>query len=199
MPRPTCSRCNSPISRCFCYGLQEEHSGTDIIILQHPSETRHPLNTARILELGISNCRVFVGEGFNDNLCLQKSLKNKSPYLLFPTESAITSETVSQQHRPEVIILLDGTWRKARKIYYTNSWLQNLPCVTLTNPPTPNYRIRKSPGETSLSTVEATVTFLREIHQNNHIHQHLLDTFDRMIQRQIDAMGERTFKKNYST
>ena len=46
----------------------------DLLILQHPKETRHPLNSARIAQLGIRNCEILVGEDFTENDRLQNLL-----------------------------------------------------------------------------------------------------------------------------
>ncbi len=160
-------------------------------------ESRHPLNTARILEMGISNCEVWTGEDFSTHPSLQKALREKNCYLLFPGANAKASTEVLETTTPEVIIVLDGTWRKAKKIYYCNPQLQQLPCIELTDLPISDYRIRKAPDKGALSTVEATVTLLRQANQNPVAHQPLLDTFGLMIEQQINAMGQETFLKNY--
>lgn len=169
----------------------------DIIILQHPRESRHPLNTARILELGIGNCEVWVGEDFSAHSQLLKTLAEKNCYLLFPGANARTSRDVLRTETPEVLIILDGTWRKAKKIYYLNPLLQQLPSIELTDLSLSDYRIRKAPGAGALSTVEAAVTLLRQASRDSKAHQQLLDTFSLMIDQQINAMGQEVFRKNY--
>ena len=169
----------------------------DVIILQHPRESRHPLNTARILEIGISNCNVWTGEDFSTHPQLQMVLQERNCYLLFPGANARSSRDVLRKAVPETLIVLDGTWRKAKKIYYSNPQLQQLPCIELTDLPISDYRIRKAPGKGALSTVEATVTLLRQASHNPEAHQQLLDTFSLMIDQQINAMGKQVFLNNY--
>ena len=169
------------------------------LIIQHPSETRHPINSARIADLGIRNCEILVGEDFSDSAALKERLANRQACLLFPSENALTINSyVAERGKPDLCIVLDGTWRKAKKIYFMNPVLQSLPAVTLSETHTSTYTIRKSPGEGALSTIEASVAFLREISQDEKSHQNCLDAFNRMINRQIEAMGADTFKKNYS-
>ncbi|WP_422450165.1 MULTISPECIES: tRNA-uridine aminocarboxypropyltransferase [unclassified Endozoicomonas] len=197
MPRPLCPRCQRPETQCYCSALKEETACMDIIILQHPRESRHPLNTARILELGIGNCQVWVGEDFSDHTHLQTTLAEKDCYLLFPGANAHASQDILRTAMPEALIILDGTWRKAKKIYYRNPQLQQLPSIELTELAISDYRIRKAPGEGALSTVEAAVTLLRQASRDSQAHQQLLDTFSLMIDQQINAMGQEIFKKNY--
>ena len=46
---------------------------------------------------------------------------------------------------PLLLIVPDGTWRKARKLLYLNPLLDALPRVTLGQVPPSRYRLRKAP------------------------------------------------------
>ena len=197
MARVECPRCKRPEPSCYCKDLHPEPAAVEILILQHPTETRHPLNSARIAELGINNCEIMVGEDFSDSDSLREKMTNRKTCLLFPSEEATTTpQFVEQYNLPELCIVLDGTWRKAKKIYFLNPVLQHLPAVTLSEIAPSNYRIRKAPGDQSISTIEATVSFLREA-TGESSHQNCLDAFDTMINLQIRAMGQQTFQQNY--
>ena len=170
----------------------------EIVVLQHPKESRHPMNTARILKLGLTNCQIMTGEDFSHHQPLQTLLKTRRCFLLFPKSEAIDSLALKKTEQPEVVIILDGTWKKARKIYHRNPALQQLPAITINHDQPSNYRIRKVPGDTALSTVEAAVILLRHANNNNTSHQCLLDAFGRMIEMQISTMGKETYEKNYA-
>ena len=199
MARIECPRCQRPVNTCYCQNLQPETASTDLLIIQHPSETRHAINSARIASLGISNCEILTGEDFTHSEGLTEKLAGRHAVLLFPSDNALaTAEHSSNHGKPELCVILDGTWRKAKKIYYLNPVLQQLPAVTLSGVHTSAYTIRKTPGAGALSTIEATVAFLRELNEDEHCHQNCLDAFHLMISRQIEAMGEDIFKKNYA-
>ena len=157
MPRIECSRCKRPEPYCYCSNLTEETGSVDIIILQHPKETRHPMNTARIADLGLTNCTIFIGEDFSQNQALLDIVNSKKCFLLFPGPDAVNSKEQIAREKPEVVIILDGTWKKARRIFYCNPLLQTLPALSIEHDQASNYRIRKTPGESSLSTIEAAV------------------------------------------
>ncbi|MRI32109.1 DTW domain-containing protein [Endozoicomonas sp. OPT23] len=199
MSRARCERCLKPLSMCYCKDLTPEKATVDLLILQHFRETKHPLNTARIAELGIENCHILAGEDFSQNATFNNLLQTKNACLLFPSEQATSWQqlTSESEQKPDLIIVLDGTWRKARKMLYLNPVLQSLPAVTLSEAAESNYRIRKASEESALSTIEATVALLREVSQDTHAHQNCLDSFERMINMQIEAMGQSTFQKNY--
>ncbi len=197
--RVKCPRCQRPEGHCFCNGLQPELAGTDMLILQHPDEARHALNTARIAELGLSNCKILVGEDFANNTVLKTALAEKTACLLFPAPgSKALQSNLSNHIKPELCIVIDGTWRKARKIFYCNPFLNTLPAITLEPDNASHYRIRKAPSKKSLATVEAIVTFLRQTEGDNTIHQPLLDAFTKLIDQQIEAMGKTVYQNNYA-
>lgn len=194
--RICCERCKRPQSQCYCEGLIAETAQLDIVILQHPSERKHPLNTARIVEIGLDNAEIFVGEDFSQHHALQQLLTTKRCCLLFPTEQALLPQQGLAQWQPQVLIVLDGTWRKAKKIYFCNPNLQQLTCIKLAPQQLSNYRIRKAPSAEGLSTIEAIVDTLRVLAQQR-VHQGLLDCFDCMIEQQITHIGSELYQRNY--
>ena len=201
MPRATCERCQRPEKYCYCNNLPETTASIDLVVLQHPSESKHALNTARIAALGISNCDIFVGEDFTHHPLLQERLTSQSCCLLFPTEQATSVTTLLSSQAsaapPQCCIVIDGTWRKARKIFYCNPFLHTLPAITLEPAQQSEYRIRKAPSRHSLSTVEAIVSLLRQAENNDSGYQPLLDAFTRLIDSQINAMGIERYNQNY--
>ncbi|MNN88962.1 DTW domain protein [compost metagenome] len=90
----------------------------------------------------------------------------------------------------------DGTWRKARKLLHVNPELRALPRVTLPTGLTSRYRLRKAPMAGALSTLEA-VTVALDILEAPARFDELLRPFEALIQGQIEAMGEETFRKNH--
>ena len=198
MPRATCQRCQRPQSYCYCRHLKSVPTGIGIIILQHPSETRHALNTARIAYLGLNNCKLLIGEDFSHHRVLHERLEKQDACLLFPTKDASLASTLFKSTpAPRYAIVIDGTWRKARKILHCNPALQALPAITLA-PATPsNYRIRKAPSAQSLSTVEAIVNLLRQAENSATAYQGLLDAFTLLVDNQIHSMGVERYQQNY--
>jgi DTW domain-containing protein YfiP len=96
-----------------------------------------------------------------------------------------------------LLVVPDGTWRKARKLLHLNPLLAQLPRVVLQNVPPSRYRLRKAPGPDALSTLEAIVHALHTLEPATSF-QALLRPFDALIEGQIAAMGEETFRRNHS-
>ena len=195
MSRIQCPRCLRPHSHCLCPLIPSIDSRTRVLLLQHPSEVNHALNTARLAALGLNNAELIVGEVFED----LPALLNQSGYrarLLFPADDAQPFPAYGETEVPLFLVVPDGTWRKARKMLHLNPLLAGLPRVTLAEGGVSRYRLRKAPGPGALSTVEAIVQALQTLEAPVSF-EPLLKPFEALIEGQIAAMGEETFQRNH--
>lgn len=192
MSRPRCSRCHRPQAQCLCPLIPFLPSRTAVLILQHPSEAGHALNTGRLAALGLANGTLRMGEVFEDEL-LSGGVDD---YLMFPGENALSLSELVRLPRPIRLIVPDGTWRKARKLLYLNPRLAALPRVTLPEGLGSRYRLRKAPSAGALSTIEAIVVALNALEGAGRFDA-LLRPFDALIDGQIEAMGSELFERNY--
>jgi len=193
MSRARCPRCERPLNHCLCALIPRLENRTRVLLLQHPSEVGHALNTARLAALGLANAALRVGEDFSD-----LDLSAWDAWLLFPGESAVALAELAIQpvDKPRLLVVPDGTWRKARKLLHLNPNLAALPRVVLPEGLTSRYRLRKAPAEGALSTIEAVVHALDALDAPQS-HADLLRPFDALIEGQIAAMGEETFLRNH--
>ena len=197
MSRAQCPRCMRPQSHCLCELITHLDSRTRVLLLQHPSEVNHALNTARLAALGLINAELLVGEVFEDldRLLIPPGYKAR---LLFPGADAqlLQASAASGENLPVLLVVPDGTWRKARKLLHLNPLLAQLPRVTLPEGAVSRYRLRKAPGPGALSTLEAIVQAL-EILEPATSFAPLLRPFEALIEGQIEAMGADTYLKNH--
>ncbi|MEO4046360.1 DTW domain-containing protein [Pseudomonas sp. CAU 1711] len=192
MSRARCERCARPLSHCLCHLIPRLPSRSRVLILQHPDEVGHALNTARLAALGLENCELRVGERFAE-LALDPAYRS---CLLFPGEAARTLPLPDDDPRPLQLVVPDGTWRKARKLLHLNPQLAALPRVCLPAGLQSRYRLRKAPAEGALATLEAIVAAL-ELQEAPARFDALLRPFEALIEGQIAAMGEDTYRRNH--
>ena len=193
--RPFCQQCNKALSACICGFILPINNQYFLHVLQDPSEQNKAIGTARILDLSLSQVKVTVGEHFNP---LDFDLDNT--FLVFPEEQADSIQSLRKQQRinnDSHFIILDGSWKKAYKLLMSNPFLQALPKVMINTMDKSEYRIRKSPREDGLSTVEAGYCLLSELENNNDKFFPLLDVFNKMIDFQIQSMPTEIYNKNY--
>jgi DTW domain-containing protein YfiP len=198
--RAQCARCLRPQAHCLCALIPQLTSRTRVLIVQHPDEAKHALNTARLAALGLCNCELIVAEQLPQ---LAKLLADPAynACLLFPGPdaqplSAAKQPVANTDGRPLLLVVPDGTWRKARKLLYLNPLLAALPRVALPEGLTSRYRLRKAPMAGALSTLEAIVTALNVLEAPQSFDE-LLKPFEALIEGQIVAMGADTFARNH--
>lgn len=196
-----CSQCGKSLKACICQWIQSLPSKVELVILQHPSESNRPMGTARILTLSLANSHCFVGEDFSQHSALNQLLAQPEVphFVLYPGEGAVNHQYVADhvaKAQKLRIILLDGTWKKAYKMWQLSSNLHVLPLIRLPENLQGNYRIRKAPSDNSLSTVEAGYHILRLL-QPETDYSSLITAFNQMIEFQIEQMPPGVFERNY--
>lgn len=204
MPRKICEQCQRPQQVCICEHLVSLTAPCEIIILQHPTEQKQALATVPILQACINNLTVLVGEEFTNHPRVLQLLDHADQLaVIFPNDDAMIwdinkhSELASnKQAAPKALIVLDGTWRKAKLIWHKNPWLQSLPNVSLAGLPESQYMIRSSTVQGGVSTLEAVMHCCNFLTQSQD-YGPLLNPFKAMIEWQIKKMGKETFLAHY--
>ena len=197
--RMQCAQCVRPQSHCLCGLIPRIESRTRILLLQHPSEANHALNTARLAALGLVNAELLIGEVF-PNLPALLSPAGYQACLLFPGDDAqplVHTETTPES-QPLLLVVLDGTWRKARKLLHVNPALATLPRFVLPAGLQSRYRVRKTPAPGMVSTLEAIVCALNIIEAPRHFDA-LLEPFEALIDQQITAMGPQIYLRHHGS
>jgi DTW domain-containing protein YfiP len=173
--RPTCPNCLRPKTGCICHLISKVHSDVKVLILLHPLEVAETKGTARLLHLCLPNSRILVGEIFGNAVFNDALFSSKKSILLYPTTAEDHSlgitpppvlETIILNDLKDIrLIIIDGTWRKSRKILCKNPYLQTLPRLVLQDLPLGQYTIRKARKPHQLSTLEATSAALMQLDQ----------------------------------
>lgn len=201
--RALCNNCSYPVAVCVCEAIAPIHSALKIDILQHPSEVKNAKNSARLIPLCIKNCTLWQGEQEKDFDVLQKSIqRDGTTWVIYPNKDAISLLEIGSNYsvpaplshqtieQPKRLILLDGTWKKAYKLWQLNTWLHTLPTLRIDNVES-QYRIRKAPKAGYLSTLEAVAICLEALEKSDA--KPLYDCFNLMqktfIQHQKKSFG----------
>ncbi|MGL4220453.1 MAG: tRNA-uridine aminocarboxypropyltransferase, partial [Shewanella sp.] len=183
-----CPTCCYPMNACLCSHVQQIKPQTQLLVLQHPCEVEHKKNSVRVLSLVIPDTQVYVGESEADFAALRAQLSRcqRPIYLVYPSEQSLSVE--QQMISADcVLLLIDGTWRKAFKILQLNPWLTQLPAVHLPEGYASRYKIRKSSRSDSLSTLEASAYMLKALDKGLDVSP-LLAAFDAMVAMRLQAM-----------
>jgi len=167
MARNLCTQCQRPTSACICSFIIETHNKTPLLVLQHPSEVKQSKGTVALLNGSLTSCKILVGEDFTHNPELNEILASHQVLLLYPGEhSRILSlddtknegkHTQTDNAKPLLLLVLDGTWKKSYRMFMLSKNLHSLVQVCLPDYLANNgqYLIRKVAKKNALSSLEA--------------------------------------------
>jgi DTW domain-containing protein YfiP len=188
--RPTCATCLRPQSNCICAWVTPIASSVEVLILQHPLEVHEAKGTARLLQMSLPNSRLITGEVFDG------SLFDSSKHSIFLYPETPPDPSLGLVEPPVLdsywlakpaqlrLVVIDGTWRKSRKMLYLNPALQQMPRLALQDLPTleeRRYSIRKAHKADQLSTLEATCAALAQLEGDLAKFEPLLAAFDGFV------------------
>ncbi|MHC1684816.1 MAG: tRNA-uridine aminocarboxypropyltransferase [Clostridiaceae bacterium] len=167
----SCNKCGLPEVNCICSEISKIKTRAKIWILSTEKEFYRPSNTARLIKLvNEESTEIFLWERTKIPKKLIDNLNNEiyEPYLLFPAED---EETINRKvdysildgsiEKIPVFIIIDGTWKEAKKIFKRSEYLRDLPIISLE----PNFKsefdLRKGADSNGLCTIEAAIEVLK--------------------------------------
>lgn len=150
-----CTRCLYPQRVCLCAQIPRIESRTRVVIVRHYREKYRSSNTGRLAHQALVNCEL-VDHGDPDAPTVLPPLDGA--WVVFPGGEPMA---VVPMPPPRQIVILDATWSQARKMFHKLAALRGLPLLALPEAPMPAARLRKSPGQGRVSTIEAIARALR--------------------------------------
>lgn len=172
-----------------------------VLILQHPQETKEPLATAALTRGALGRARLAVGLSWPN---LARAVGHSADprrwavlYLGSARPAAFGAEreliALDRQGEPAAhqeaivrgldgVVLLDGSWREAKTLWWRNPWLLKLRRFVLNPPHGSRYgRLRREPRREALSTIEAAALLLKHLDGGLEAEAALLGALDRLI------------------
>jgi DTW domain-containing protein len=185
-----------------------------VLILQHPQEKREAFATAASTCALLSHRRLVVGLSWpNLSRALGRPVDPKRWAVLYlgsarPAAFKDQREVVALDRRGEPtadqaamlpgldgVVVLDGTWKEAKTLWWRNPWLSKMRRLVLNPPHKSRYGgIRREPRREALSTLEAVALLLKHLDGGPEIEAALLSGLDRLIaeaRRSRQPEGER--------
>lgn len=183
-----------------------------LLILQHPREQREVKGTARLLHQAVAGSRLLIGERWaqapapSETAASKTAASETAPtpgaqplhdLLLYPDTPGdaalpawppLPALALADPARLRLVVI-DGTWRKSRRMLHESPWLQGLPRLALAAPPPSRYRIRRARGAGQLSTFEATLLALGQLAPQHNPATALWPVFEAFVARLAAAGG----------
>jgi DTW domain-containing protein YfiP len=172
-----------------------------VLILQHPQEKREALATAGITRALLGRAELVVGLSWpNLSGALGRSVDPKRWAVVYlgsarPAAFGDQREVMALDRRGEPaadqeamqrgldgVVVLDGTWKEAKTLWWRNPWLLKLRRLVLNPHHKSRYgRIRREPRREALSTLEAVALLLKHLDGGPEVEARLLGALDSLI------------------
>ncbi len=165
-----CDGCRMPRDFCICGFRTPVTTQAEFWVLMHREELNKPTNTARLIGDTLPSSRVFMWQRNAPSEALLALLQDEryQPFVIFPDDQpdyqhrvvAYDQAREAQTARIPVFILLDGTWRQARRMFRKSPYLDHLPVLPVRSSRKTLYRLRKPASEAHLCTAEVGIALL---------------------------------------
>lgn len=168
-----CPGCNLPKLNCLCPYRASAESVARVWLLTHSLEHMKPTNTGRLIRDVLPDTRVFTWSRTELDPELAALLQDTryAPFLIFPDDQPDYAERVvgidavhvaKANGKIPVFVILDGTWRQARRMFRKSPYLDALPVLPLRTERETRYRLRKPASKAHLCTAEVAIELLRQ-------------------------------------
>ncbi|SIT11937.1 tRNA-uridine aminocarboxypropyltransferase [Neptunomonas antarctica] len=163
-----CDECFLPLLSCICSDKPMVKAKAVFWLLTHHDEIYKPTNTGRLIVDSIAESKVFRWSRTEPDPAFLKVLSDDTyaPCIVFPSgddyQHRMLSSTALSDKIPAFIIL-DGTWRQARRMFRLSRYLDDIPVMEPRTEAVSRYHLRQSAEEHYLCTAEVGVAMLREV------------------------------------
>lgn len=147
-----CQRCWVRLEYCVCARVPRVEPRARVVLVRHAREAFKSTGTARVAALALPGARLVEydddGEGARRAL---PELLGADAHLLFPEVPTVPWRDA----QVGTLVVLDGTWRQARRMFHRLPALQALPRLALPSAAGQALRLRASVVPGARSTLEA--------------------------------------------
>ena len=195
-----CNLCQLAKQHCICPlapTVKQVNTKAAFLLLMYDTEVLKPSNTGKLIADLIPDTFAFLWSRTEENKELLAVLNDDQwqPFVVFPQEYAdderqvFTNQVSCQEGKRPLFIMLDGSWREAKKMYRKSPYLDRFPMVSFDAKSafdTKNdemiyspvgddsrYTVRKTSLEYQFSTAEVGARVLNMFGEHNNAH--LLD------------------------
>src|SRR3954471_1066435 len=196
MPADPCPTCRRPSVACVCDRIVSYPTERRVLILQHPQEQDALLGSAQILVASLPAAKLVVGLSWRNlaHALGEEDIDVRRWAVLFPDREAPGDHVEGrggdaiEPSALQGVVVLDGTWSKAKTLWWRNPWLSKLNRMTL-KPTKPSIygSLRAEPKREYVSTLESAAAALTLCGESAEIEVGLARVFRTLVQRVRDA------------
>lgn len=165
-----CDGCLLPKADCLCAEVPAPSARSAVLLLMYTGECYKPSNTGRLIADVAAESYAFVWDRTQPDPALLQLLQRQdlAPVVVFPHEYASTERCISTiplelqtGSKKPLFIMLDGTWREAKKMFSKSPYLDAFPVLGINPTAASGYKLREAAHLHQLCTAEVGIEVLK--------------------------------------
>jgi DTW domain-containing protein YfiP len=165
-----CDGCLLPSADCICAATPAPSARSAFVFLMYTGECYKPSNTGRLIADVASDSYAFVWDRTAPDPALLQLLQHPkyAPVVVFPHEYAAAARCINTlcdtpiyREKIPLFVMLDGTWREAKKMFNKSPYLDDFPVLGITPTAASNYQLREAAHLHQLCTAEVGIEVLK--------------------------------------
>ena len=191
-----CHGCGLHLDRCICALINLLDLKTKLVLIIHRKELKRTTNTGQLALKSLVNSEMRIrGEQNAKRLDLSDLIvADYRSYLFFPSDDAVelTVELAKCSPLPIQLIVPDGNWRQASKVFSRHPELQTLTKVKISTLNTSSIHLRNEHMPEGMATLQAIALALGII-EGPQVQKILLDLYDAKLKQTLIGRGKQKF------
>ena len=196
-----CPECLRPRTQCICAQIRHLRNRIQVVVVQHPQEQLKLHNSAKLLTMALERSKLVVGLSWQNHRAVlgEEALPGNWGVLHLKgegegkaTDKPLTVFRKGKERGLDTqldgIIVLDGSWKQAKTLWWRNPWLLRLNRISL-NPEHPS--LRNQVRADKLCTLEAAAMTLRLLGEPATVCDSLLEQYRDLIIAPVKAITEK--------
>ena len=169
--RVRCQWCLLAQPNCTCDARKQLSSNAAFLLVMYDDEVLKPSNSGRLIADLIPDTHGFIWSRTEPAEQMLTLIHDEcyQPMVVFPAEYAMTGQTVLSEvseiadDKMPLFIVLDGSWREAKKMFRKSPYLHHLPLLSFNPERVAQYALRKNSRDFQLGTAEVASLVLESL------------------------------------
>ncbi len=175
-----CRQCFMREPWCLCELVPRIETEVHFVIVRNFKEAYKTSNSGRLAAMALSNCTLMdfgaVDSNYNPSV-----LEGESVWLMYPSTGGAPGLGGKEEFpKPDKLVILDATWRQARRMSQRMEAVRMLPRLSLWPASMETDRIRQKPHDWTMATIEAIARAV-ETFEGAEKAKQLDELFERMV------------------
>ncbi|WP_371833599.1 tRNA-uridine aminocarboxypropyltransferase [Shewanella sp. H8] len=169
-----CNLCRLGELFCTCQYRQYLNTNVSFMLIMYNDEVLKPTNSGRLIADLIPDTHAFLWTRTDTDSAMLALLDHPKyqPFLVFPQQYVESDQVIVEQitaadlsieqgqTKTALLVMLDGSWREAIKMYRKSPYLQKMPVLSFAPDTLATYALRKGSHDFQLGTAEVAALAL---------------------------------------